>query len=145
MPRNPGSGEVPQYSSGTGPRGRAAPGRPGVRLEAEQAGGLTVIHDYGHDGTGVFWSWGCAADVQARAGFLDDIHGGGEGLREADALIRRLVPDLVDGVDRPGPLVVLADGGEEPALRAAVGGVPVAVVQLDLLDVRGPARVVDAE
>ena len=39
------------------------PGRPQVRLEAEQAAGMTVVHNYGHDGTGVFWSWGCAADV----------------------------------------------------------------------------------
>ena len=39
------------------------PGRPQVRLEAEQAAGMTVVHNYGHDGAGVFWSWGCAADV----------------------------------------------------------------------------------
>jgi len=45
------------------------PGRPQVRLEAQQAGGLTVIHDYGHDGSGVFWSWGCAADVVALCGW----------------------------------------------------------------------------
>lgn len=44
------------------------PGRPQVRLEAEQVGGLTVVHDYGHDGSGVFWSWGCAADVVAFCG-----------------------------------------------------------------------------
>jgi hypothetical protein len=44
------------------------PGRPQVRLEAEQASGTTVIHNYGHDGTGVFWSWGCAADVVALCG-----------------------------------------------------------------------------
>jgi D-amino-acid oxidase len=44
------------------------PGRPQVRLEAEQTGGTTVIHNYGHDGTGVFWSWGCAADVVALCG-----------------------------------------------------------------------------
>jgi D-amino-acid oxidase len=44
------------------------PGRPRVRLEAEQVGGVTVIHDYGHDGSGVFWSWGCAADVVALCG-----------------------------------------------------------------------------
>ena len=44
------------------------PGRPQVRLEAEQTGGATVIHDYGHDGSGVFWSWGCAADVVALCG-----------------------------------------------------------------------------
>jgi len=39
------------------------PGRPQVRLEAEQAAGMAVVHNYGHDGAGVFWSWGCAADV----------------------------------------------------------------------------------
>lgn len=45
------------------------PGRPdGVRLEAEQVGSLTVVHNYGHDGNGVFWSWGCAADVVALCG-----------------------------------------------------------------------------
>jgi D-amino-acid oxidase len=44
------------------------PGRPRVRLEAERVGGTTVIHDYGHDGSGVFWSWGCAADVVALCG-----------------------------------------------------------------------------
>jgi D-amino-acid oxidase len=44
------------------------PGRPQVRLEAEQIGGTTVIHNYGHDGTGVFWSWGCAADVVTLCG-----------------------------------------------------------------------------
>jgi D-amino-acid oxidase len=44
------------------------PGRPQVRLEAEQVGGTTVVHDYGHDGSGVFWSWGCAADVVALCG-----------------------------------------------------------------------------
>ena len=44
------------------------PGRPQVRLEAEQAGVMTVVHNYGHDGTGVFWSWGCAADVVAACG-----------------------------------------------------------------------------
>ena len=44
------------------------PGRPRVRLEAEQTDSSTVIHDYGHDGTGVFWSRGCAADVVALCG-----------------------------------------------------------------------------
>ena len=39
------------------------PGRPSVRLEAERRGELTIVHDYGHDSRGVFWSWGCAADV----------------------------------------------------------------------------------
>ena len=29
---------------------------------------IAVIHDYGHDGSGVFWSWGCAADVVTLCG-----------------------------------------------------------------------------
>jgi D-amino-acid oxidase len=44
------------------------PGRPTVRLEAETLGGVTVVHDYGHDSRGVFWSWGCAADVVTLCG-----------------------------------------------------------------------------
>jgi D-amino-acid oxidase len=37
------------------------PGRPSVRLEAEPARG--VVHCYGHGGSGVTLSWGCAAEV----------------------------------------------------------------------------------
>jgi len=44
------------------------PARPQVRLDAETVGDTTVIHNYGHDGTGVFWSWGCAADVVSLCG-----------------------------------------------------------------------------
>jgi D-amino-acid oxidase len=44
------------------------PGRPSVRLEPERIGGVTVIHNYGHDSRGVFWSWGCAAEVVALCG-----------------------------------------------------------------------------
>jgi D-amino-acid oxidase len=40
------------------------PGRPTVRLEAEQwASGKTLVHNYGHGGAGVTLSWGCAAEV----------------------------------------------------------------------------------
>ncbi len=40
------------------------PGRPSVRLEAEElAGGARVIHCYGHGGAGVTLSWGCADEV----------------------------------------------------------------------------------
>ena len=40
------------------------PGRPSVRLEAEQwAPGKLLIHTYGHGGAGVTLSWGCAAEV----------------------------------------------------------------------------------
>jgi D-amino-acid oxidase len=45
--------------------------RDGVRLEAEQVGSTTVVHNYGHDGSGVFWSWGCASDVVALCGLPD--------------------------------------------------------------------------
>jgi D-amino-acid oxidase len=41
------------------------PGRPGVRLEAEQRDAGTVVHCYGHGGAGVTLSWGCAGDVAA--------------------------------------------------------------------------------
>jgi D-amino-acid oxidase len=40
------------------------PGRAEVRLEREQRAGRTpVIHNYGHGGSGVTVSWGCAMDV----------------------------------------------------------------------------------
>lgn len=43
------------------------PARPQVRLEAEQADGGTVVHNYGHGGAGVTLSWGCAQDAAALA------------------------------------------------------------------------------
>ena len=46
------------------------PGRPSVRLESERVGGATVIHNYGHDSRGVFWSWGCAAEVVGLCGLV---------------------------------------------------------------------------
>jgi len=39
------------------------PARPRVRLEAEQRDGVTVVHNYGHGGSGVTLSWGCAEDA----------------------------------------------------------------------------------
>lgn len=40
------------------------PGRDKVRLEAEElAGGKLLVHDYGHGGSGVTLSWGCAEEV----------------------------------------------------------------------------------
>ena len=44
------------------------PARSRVRLETQQVGDTTVIHNYGHDGSGVFWSWGCAAEVVSLCG-----------------------------------------------------------------------------
>jgi D-amino-acid oxidase len=41
------------------------PGRPSVRLEREEIDGAVVVHDYGHGGTGVLLSWGCARDAVA--------------------------------------------------------------------------------
>ena len=34
---------------------------PGVRLEAEA--GTRIVHNYGHGGSGVTFSWGCAREV----------------------------------------------------------------------------------
>ena len=39
------------------------PGRTEVRLEKELVSGRTVIHNYGHGGSGVTLSWGCAESV----------------------------------------------------------------------------------
>lgn len=39
------------------------PGRPAVRLEREDVGRLPVVHNYGHGGSGVTLSWGCAAEA----------------------------------------------------------------------------------
>jgi D-amino-acid oxidase len=39
------------------------PSRPTVRLERAVHRGTTVVHNYGHGGSGVTLSWGCAEDV----------------------------------------------------------------------------------
>jgi D-amino-acid oxidase len=39
------------------------PGRPTVRVEAEETERGLLVHDYGHGGSGVTLSWGCAEDV----------------------------------------------------------------------------------
>lgn len=39
------------------------PQRPEIRLERTESGGSTVIHNYGHGGSGVSLSWGCAEAV----------------------------------------------------------------------------------
>ncbi|MGI8760767.1 MAG: FAD-dependent oxidoreductase, partial [Jatrophihabitantaceae bacterium] len=41
------------------------PGRPSVRLEAEQVGDARCVHNYGHGGSGVTLSWGCAREAAA--------------------------------------------------------------------------------
>jgi D-amino-acid oxidase len=48
------------------------PGRPSVRLESERIGDTTVIHNYGHDSRGVFWSWGCATEVVELCGLVTE-------------------------------------------------------------------------
>ena len=50
------------------------PGRPEVRLEAETlADGTACIHNYGHGGSGVTLSWGCAEEA---AGLVRRVLGG---------------------------------------------------------------------
>jgi D-amino-acid oxidase len=41
------------------------PGRPSVRLDREELDGAVVVHDYGHGGSGVLLSWGCAREALA--------------------------------------------------------------------------------
>ncbi|PJM95253.1 FAD-dependent oxidoreductase [Streptomyces sp. CB01373] len=44
------------------------PVRPRVRLERSTHHGATVVHNYGHGGSGVTLSWGCARQVQSLIG-----------------------------------------------------------------------------
>ncbi|WP_412538263.1 FAD-dependent oxidoreductase [Longispora sp. K20-0274] len=44
------------------------PNRDRIRLEATLMGGRRLIHNYGHGGSGVSLSWGCAREVLALAG-----------------------------------------------------------------------------
>jgi D-amino-acid oxidase len=44
------------------------PGRPEVRLEKEDGPGVAVVHNYGHGGSGVTLSWGCAGEAAALVG-----------------------------------------------------------------------------
>jgi len=39
------------------------PGRPEPRVEAEERDGARIVHNYGHAGTGVMLSWGCAKEA----------------------------------------------------------------------------------
>ena len=41
------------------------PVRDVVRVEAQTLGSARVVHNYGHGGTGVGLSWGCAGEVVA--------------------------------------------------------------------------------
>ena len=43
------------------------PDRPSVRVEVEEVGGTRFVHNYGHGGSGVSLSWGCARDAAALA------------------------------------------------------------------------------
>jgi D-amino-acid oxidase len=43
------------------------PDRPAVRVDAERIGATRVVHNYGHGGTGVSLSWGCAREAAALA------------------------------------------------------------------------------
>ena len=43
------------------------PARSRVRLESEQVDDRTIVHNYGHGGSGVTLSWGCAEDAAAIA------------------------------------------------------------------------------
>lgn len=46
------------------------PGRPTVRLEEDEplSSGVRVVHNYGHGGSGITLSWGCAREVTALIG-----------------------------------------------------------------------------
>jgi len=39
------------------------PGRKNVRLETEHLENTKIIHNYGHEGLGYTYAWGCASSV----------------------------------------------------------------------------------
>ena len=41
------------------------PVRPTVRVEVSQLGGALCVHNYGHGGSGITLSWGCALEAAA--------------------------------------------------------------------------------
>lgn len=43
------------------------PGRPSVRVESEMIGSARCVHNYGHGGSGVSLSWGCAREAASLA------------------------------------------------------------------------------
>ncbi|MDH6624374.1 glycine/D-amino acid oxidase-like deaminating enzyme [Streptomyces sp. LBL] len=46
--------------------------RPEVRVEAEDHGTrITVLHNYGHSGSGVTLSWGCAREIVGMAATMN--------------------------------------------------------------------------
>lgn len=46
------------------------PGRPSIRLDSDHSGPVPVVHSYGHGGSGVTLSWGCAAEAARLVGGL---------------------------------------------------------------------------
>lgn len=57
---DPATADLPVASRAVGLR----PGRPTIRLEAERlTPRLTVVHNYGHGGSGVTLSWGCGEEA----------------------------------------------------------------------------------
>jgi D-amino-acid oxidase len=55
------------------------PTRATVRLEREEHDGMLIIHNYGHGGSGVTLSWGCAREVLSLLTGLRDGGAGGRG------------------------------------------------------------------
>ncbi len=62
------------------------PGRSAIRLEVEELNGRAVIHNYGHGGSGLTLSWGCAREVADLADLRWGIAGGfGPSLDQLDS------------------------------------------------------------
>jgi D-amino-acid oxidase len=90
--------DAPVLSTWAGLRPVRAAAAGGVRLELERRASTPVVHNYGHGGSGVVVSWGCAADVVQLAAAA-------AGAAAGALSPRRLPPDAACGLP---PLTVAA-------------------------------------
>jgi len=75
------------------------PTRPSVRLEIEQLARARCVHNYGHGGSGVTMSWGCARESAALLTATPERRKASEAVTESD--VRRVALSLPATTEKP--------------------------------------------